>query len=97
LTLRKSKSLFFQAGINTSRGLLLGIESEGELASALAKGIAHTALRSDTKIATKVQMMQLSTVPIASSGKGSAPNIGVPLVELKARREAELDADYFGV
>lgn len=80
-----------------TRGLLLGIESEGELASALARGIAHTALRSGTKIATKAEMLQLSTIPVASSGEGGTPNIGVPLVELKARREAELDADYFGV
>ena len=58
---------------------------------------SRTRLRSGTKIATKVQMMQLSTIPVTSSGKGGAPNIGVPLVELKARREAELDADYFGV
>jgi predicted Zn-dependent protease len=80
-----------------TRGLLVVIESEGELASALARGIAHTALRSGTKIATRVQMTQLSTIPVTTSGKGSAPNIGIPLVELKGRREAELDADYFGV
>jgi predicted Zn-dependent protease len=42
-------------------------------------------------------MTQLSTIPVTTSGKGSAPNIGIPLVELKGRREAELDADYFGV
>ena len=66
------------------------------MASALARGIAHTVLRSGTKIATKVQMTQ-AIVPVASSGKVNEPNSTVPLIELKARREAELDADYFGV
>jgi len=84
-----------------TRGLLLRLESEGELASVIARGIALTALRSNTKIATKAEILQLSTIPIPSSGKGGAPNSGVPLaiplLELKARREAELDADYFGV
>jgi predicted Zn-dependent protease len=84
-----------------TRGLLLRVESEGELASLLARGIAHTALRSSTKIATKAEMLQLSTIPVTSSVKGNAPNSGVPLaiplVELKAKRDAELDADYFGV
>jgi len=79
-----------------TRGLLLSLESEGELASALARGIAHTALRSGTRIATRIQMMH-ATIPVVSSGKLSEPNIVFPLVELKARREAEFDADYFGV
>jgi beta-barrel assembly-enhancing protease len=84
-----------------TRGLLLRLKNEGELASVLARGIAHTALRSSTRIATKAELMQLSTIQVSSTGKGGAPPSGVPmsipLVELKARRDAELDADYFGV
>ncbi len=78
-------------------GLLRNIGSEGELASALARGVAHTALRSGTKIATKAEMAQLSTVVLAPPGNSSTANIAVPLIELRWRREAELDADYFGV
>ncbi len=80
-----------------TRGLLLGIDSEGELASVLARGIAHTALRSGTKIATKEEISQLSMIPVTLPGIGGALNSGNPLVELQAIREAELDADYFGV
>jgi beta-barrel assembly-enhancing protease len=80
-----------------TRGLLLRLESEGELASVLARGIAHTALRSNTKIATKAEMWQLATIAVTSPGKAGSPNSGVPLIELKERTEAELDADYFGV
>jgi hypothetical protein len=32
-----------------TKGLLLRLENEGELASAIARGVAHTALRSDVK------------------------------------------------
>lgn len=80
-----------------SRGLLLRIESEGELASVLARGIAHTALRSATKLVTREDISHLSMIPVTLPGMGGALNNGVYLVELKAIREAELDADYFGV
>jgi beta-barrel assembly-enhancing protease len=87
-----------------TRGLLLRLKNEGELASVIARGIAHTALRSNTRIATKAQLTQLSSMQVSSTGKGGAPPSGpsgvpvsIPLIELKARRDAELDADYFGV
>jgi len=41
--------------INT--GLILQTESEGELAGLLARGIAHTALRSSTILATQGELM----------------------------------------
>jgi Zn-dependent protease with chaperone function len=44
-----------------TRGLLLRLENEAELASVLARGVAHTALRSATWIATKADIMQLAT------------------------------------
>jgi predicted Zn-dependent protease len=82
-----------------TRELLLGLDNEGELASVLARGIAHTALRSDTKIATKTDITQLSTMPITSPGKAGSPTVPMTmaLLEVKEKREAELDADYFGV
>jgi predicted Zn-dependent protease len=84
-----------------NRGLLLRLENEAEVASALARGIAHTALRSATNEATKGELMQLATIPLILSGPvGSSSNgvpLAVPVAQLKARRDGESDADYFGV
>jgi beta-barrel assembly-enhancing protease len=80
-----------------TKGLLIQLQNEGELASAIARGIAHTALRSETTIATKSQLMQLATIPITNAGSSDSSAAGVPLIELKERRESELDADFFGV
>ena len=49
-----------------SRGLLLQVQSEGELASVLARGIAHTALRSATKEATRANLTRVMTIPRSS-------------------------------
>jgi predicted Zn-dependent protease len=47
--------------VNT--GLILQVNGEAELAGVLARGIAHTAMRSSTKEATKGRLMELATVP----------------------------------
>jgi predicted Zn-dependent protease len=78
-----------------NRGLLLQLHGEAELAGLLARGIAHTALRSATRAATKGELMQLATVPLILTPVGWSSTI--PLTELKMRRQDELDADYFGV
>jgi predicted Zn-dependent protease len=78
-----------------NRGLLLQLHGEAELASLLARGIAHTALRSAAREATKGELMQLETVPLILTPAGWSSTI--PLTELKIRRQDELDADYFGV
>lgn len=44
-------------------GLILQANGEAELAGVLARGIAHTAMRSYTKEATKGELMQLATIP----------------------------------
>jgi beta-barrel assembly-enhancing protease len=84
-----------------SRGLLLRLEGEAELASVLARGIAHTALRSATREATKEETMQLAVIPLNLSGTGgltpNEANVAIPLTVLKMKRDGELDADYFGV
>ncbi len=83
-----------------SRGLLLKLENEGELASLLSRGIAHTALRSATTLATKAQLIQAATIPVASAPSRSSASgvpLTVPLSQLKMRRDDELDADYFGI
>jgi predicted Zn-dependent protease len=76
-------------------GLLLQLHGEAELASLLARGIAHTALRSAAREATKGELMELATVPLILTPAGWSSTI--PLTELKIRRQDELDADYFGL
>jgi len=83
-----------------SRGLLLSLTGEGELASVLARGIAHTALRSTTTLATRAETMLVSSVPLMSAPGGSFPGnavSAVPLMSLEMHSDDELDADYFGV
>jgi predicted Zn-dependent protease len=46
-----------------NRGLLLATNSEAEPAGVLAYGIAHTALRTGTRQATRGELMQLSSTP----------------------------------
>jgi beta-barrel assembly-enhancing protease len=86
-------------------GLLLQLESEGELASVLARGIAHTALRSAARLATRAYLLQatmqgaasrfvaLSQLEMCETGNSS----GNYFMLLTWRRYDELDADYFGV
>ena len=61
--------------INT--GLILQTESEGELAGLLARGVAHTALRSSTILATQGELMQLATIPLTILGPGSWAGYGI--------------------
>lgn len=85
-----------------TRGLLLRIGNEGELASVLARGIAHTALRSAMKESTRVAIARIATTPLIF-GKtpgtlilGPASTSADPRL-LKAKRDDEFDADYFGI
>jgi predicted Zn-dependent protease len=84
-----------------SRGLLLQLENEGELAAAIARGVAHTALRSATGEATRTNLVELASVPpIFSTGLPSGTSdrdLAAPLTMLHFRRKDESAADYFGV
>ena len=57
-----------------SRGLLLQLENEGELASVLARGIAHTATRSITRLMTRAGWAEIEVPPI-TAGSGGQPNV----------------------
>jgi len=72
-----------------TKGLLIRLQNEGELASAIAHEVAHTALRSSTRIATKSMTIQLGTP--------NSPAAGLPLLNLKETHDSEFDADFFGV
>jgi beta-barrel assembly-enhancing protease len=82
-------------------GLLLKMQSEGELGSALARGIAHTALRSATRELTQANLLKMAGVPLQGasypSNTTSASDLGSALALLKFRRDDELRADYFGI
>jgi predicted Zn-dependent protease len=85
-----------------SRGLLLQLAGDAELASVLARGIAHTALRSWTTLATKAGITDLAIIPVTPVPAGSSsPNVAASKVVATQiallRREDELDADYFGL
>lgn len=84
-----------------SRGLLFQMRNEGELAAVIARGIAHTSLRSATGLATRATLVKTMTIPgildgpIASST--SDKDLSIPLTFLKFSRDDESAADYFGV
>lgn len=85
-----------------TRGLLLRLQNEGELAAALARGIAHSALRSATGEATKANLMKAATIPMIGVGhdglvNSTDPGLTVPLALLTFRRQDESSADYFGI
>ncbi len=88
-----------------NKGLILQTEGEAELAAVLAHGIAHTAIRSATKNATKGELMQLATIPLILLGPGGwagydlfeGLNLAIPVNYLKFRRDAEREADFFGL
>src|SRR5215831_4843054 len=88
-----------------NRGLILATNSEAELAGVLAHGIAHTALRTGTRQATKGELMQLSSTPAmvstpytwAASSMYQGLNVAIPLAFLKFSREAVTAADFYSV
>jgi len=93
-----------------STGLLLQLQSEGELAAVLARGIAHTALRSVTAILTRAALAGSTgtslgirgspaipmAMPCGAAADALAPSTS-PLLLLHFCRTYELDADYFGI
>jgi predicted Zn-dependent protease len=87
-------------------GLILQLRNEGELAGVLARGVAHTALRSATVELTRSNLLQMASAIAwpGQNGSGSsaaatpdAIGLGAPLVLLRFSRMFELDADYFGI
>lgn len=85
-----------------TRGLLLQVDNEGELASLIARGIAHSALHSAMKEYTRAALASISvrTISVAQAPLAistSDAGLAIPLMLLKMRRDDELDADYFGV
>jgi len=86
-------------------GLLLKLHSEGELASVLARGIAHAAVRSVARLQTRTTLMEIAsvhgnigvfaidTVPHAHANN----DITLQTFGFKLQHDFELEADYFGI
>jgi predicted Zn-dependent protease len=88
-----------------NRALILAANSEAELAGLLAYGIAHTALRTGTRQATKGELIQLSSTPamifipysMAGYTMYQGLNLAIPLTFLKFSRESVSAADFYAV
>ena len=80
------------------KGLIMGVDSEAELAGLMAHEIAHVAARHATRLATQKSAWNLISVPLASLGPVGlgARQIG-PLSLKKFSRDAELEADLLGM
>ena len=100
---RSDEGAYTMAGghLYLTTALVLKLRSEGELASVLARGIAHTSLHSVMRLRSRVNLMELASLP--TSGPYSFPvaiggyDLSVPLGLLKFQRDFELEADYFGI
>jgi predicted Zn-dependent protease len=86
-------------------GLILRAQEEDELAGVMAHEISHVTLRHGTKQATKGEIIQLGAmaamifVPYGWAGYGiyEGMNLAIPLTFLKFSRDAEREADFFGI
>lgn len=86
-------------------GLILRAQEESELAGVMAHEISHVTLRHGTKQATKGELIQLATIPLILLGPGGwagyglyqGLNLAIPLGYLKFSRDAEREADFFGL
>ncbi len=86
-------------------GLILAADTEAELAGVMGHEIAHVCARHATKNATKMEIMQLATIPLILLGPGGwagygiyeAANLAIPMSYLKFSRDDERQADYLGL
>ena len=84
-------------------GLILAADNESELAGVMSHEIAHVAAHHAAREMTRMQYMQLSTVPLifmggyTAYGIYEASQLAVPLGFLKFSRDFEAQADWLGV
>lgn len=83
-----------------TRALLLKLQNEGELAAAIARGVAHTALRSATGEATRTRLVGTNGFPVVGQElpvNNTDPAFADNMLLLSFRRKDEVAADYFGI
>jgi hypothetical protein len=86
-------------------GLILACDSEDELAGVMAHEIAHVAAHHAAREMTKMNYMQIGSIPLMIFAQGSWTGYGiyelsqlaVPLTFLQFSREYEAEADYLGI
>jgi predicted Zn-dependent protease len=86
-------------------GLILACDSEDELAGVMAHEIAHVAAHHAAREMTKMNYMQIGSIPLMIFAQGSwigygiyeASQLAVPLTFLQFSREYEAEADYLGI
>jgi predicted Zn-dependent protease len=86
-------------------GLILACDSEDELAGVMAHEIAHVAAHHAAREMTKLNYMQIGSIPLIIFAQGSwtgygvyeAAQLAVPLTFLQFSREYEAEADYLGI
>ena len=84
-------------------GLIKVAETEAELAAAMAHEIAHVAARHMTRQATRSQLAQILTLPLAMMGGWTGyairqgAGVGIPMTFLKFDRRFENEADFLGL
>lgn len=84
-------------------GLILAADNESELAGVMSHEIAHVAAHHAAREMTRMQYMQLSTVPLifmggyTAYGIYEASQLAIPLGFLKFSRDFEAQADWLGV
>lgn len=84
-------------------GLILAADNESELAGVMAHEIAHVCAHHAARQMTRLQYMQLSTIPLIFMGGYTAYGIyegaqlAIPITFLKFSRNFEAEADYLGI
>jgi predicted Zn-dependent protease len=86
-------------------GLILACDSEDELAGVMAHEIAHVAAHHAAREMTKLNYMQIGSIPLMIFAQGSwvgygiyeASQLAIPLTFLQFSREYEAEADYLGI
>jgi beta-barrel assembly-enhancing protease len=78
-----------------TRGMLLNLDNEGELASLLARGIAHTALHTYMVESRRAELLKASGLLVSVVPICTAPSTVLSLIAI--RESAEFDADFFGI
>jgi predicted Zn-dependent protease len=86
-------------------GLILACDSEDELAGVMAHEISHVAAHHAAREMTKLDYMEIGSIPMVIFAQGSWTGYGVyetaqlamPLTFLEFSREYETEADYLGI
>ncbi len=86
-------------------GLILACDSEDELAGVMAHEIAHVAAHHAAREMTRMNYMQIGSIPLMIVAQGSwtgygiyeASQLAIPITFLQFSRQFEAEADFLGI